>query len=127
MSENTDIPGIDGIVSALTGEDPGTFFWLFHKFNARSMEILLKDWFLLTFSTQHLDKKFKSDLWILLHQKNKKLVKKFVKTLAYDFSKISLQVRQLQPQLLKVSVEADLNSKAKAQAVAAFLVQSKVS
>ena len=38
MSENTDIPGIDGLVSAITGEDPGTYFiWLFHKFNAKSM------------------------------------------------------------------------------------------
>ena len=26
MSENTDIPGIDGLVSAITGEDPGTLF-----------------------------------------------------------------------------------------------------
>ena len=44
MSENTDIPGIDGLVSAITGEDPGTYFiWLFHKFNAKSMETLLKD------------------------------------------------------------------------------------
>ena len=35
MSENTDIPGIDGLVSAITGEDPGTYFiWPFHKFNA---------------------------------------------------------------------------------------------
>ena len=29
MSENTDIPGIDGLVSAITGEDPGTLFGYF--------------------------------------------------------------------------------------------------
>ena len=50
MSENTDIPGIDGLVSAITGEDPGTLFIrLFDTFNERSMEILLKVCFVFFF------------------------------------------------------------------------------
>ena len=63
MSENTDIPGIDGLVSAITGEDPGTLFGYFTN--------LMQKFDLLTFSIGHLDKKFMSDLRILLHQKTK--------------------------------------------------------
>ena len=44
MSENTDIPGIDGLVSAITGEDPGTFgYFTYFMQDAACMEILLKD------------------------------------------------------------------------------------
>ena len=57
MSENTDIPGIDGLVSAITGEDPGTLFgYVFPNFNARSIEILLKSLICLLFQLSILTK-----------------------------------------------------------------------